>query len=182
MCGARTSGCWRWPYGTSFSIHHLNLDVLCVDCCEEGQLKYYSQYINLNYSEMPFISEDTTNTELCACSSITTLQELEQCSMLGWNYEENWHPIFSITTGWWVSWWLLLLWWRVQSRSRSSYSNVQWFLSWISRDVRRPVHSKVLEQQSLWSLQAMVWLQWTMHQRKHSLQWKLPGGDDSMRG
>merc|ERR1711892_215622 len=58
MCGARTSGCWRWPYGTSFSIHHLNLDVLCVECCEE----------------------ETSTSDLCVCSAITTLEQLEQCT------------------------------------------------------------------------------------------------------
>jgi len=59
MCGSRSSSCWRWPYGTAFSMHHLNLDLLCVECCSNG----------------------VSTHEYCDCQEITSLEILEQCTL-----------------------------------------------------------------------------------------------------
>jgi len=56
LCTSNDRSCWRWPYSTNFiSIHHLQLNTLCVSCC------------------------DTSDSELCQCSEINSFATLSKC-------------------------------------------------------------------------------------------------------
>jgi hypothetical protein len=75
VCAHSDSGCWRWVYDkaqkTTYrpkgrptgSIHHLNTDVICVDCC----------------ADRPW-------TEGCQCDAISRATDLSKC---GENYLIN---------------------------------------------------------------------------------------------
>ena len=56
LCSDRGSGCWRWPYGSSTGIHHLQMNTLCIDCCD---------------------GQETEN--LCNCQQIVTFDDILHC-------------------------------------------------------------------------------------------------------
>ena len=50
--------CWRWPYGSnSFSVHRLQVDTVCVDCC----------------------GDDQSSSSLCKCADLQSREKLNQC-------------------------------------------------------------------------------------------------------
>ena len=59
LCTSNDKSCWRWPYSEgSVSIHNLQLNTLCVSCCDDST---------------------TTSPDLCQCGDIDSRETLDQC-------------------------------------------------------------------------------------------------------
>ena len=59
LCTSNDRSCWRWPYSEgSISIHNLQLNTLCVSCCDDST---------------------TTTSNLCQCGDINSRDTLNQC-------------------------------------------------------------------------------------------------------
>jgi hypothetical protein len=118
VCAFRGRGCWRWEYaGNAFSIHHLNADVICVDCC----------------ADQPW-------TEGCQCDAIRSATDLSKC---GKNQQDNSRSYSCArgTAGWLLSGRLLPLLWLLPAGGWSANGAVRWRVPGDQGGVRQYVRS-----------------------------------------